>query len=104
MSDGRILSPWKPEQEQIRLAILGKLLEELGEAVAITARCVIQGVDENEPNTHRPNREALEDELADVVAGIALVTEHFGLRQNRMEDRAHTKAKHLKTWHAKLPL
>ena len=45
------LNPWQPERDPIRLAILGKLLEELAEAQAIVARCIIQGIDESEPVT-----------------------------------------------------
>lgn len=87
---------------QLNLKHLGKLAEELGEAQSAVARCVIQGIEEREPITHKPNREWLEDELADVIANIDLVCEHFGLDRARMETRVARKREHLKGWHSML--
>lgn len=70
MSGGRI-SPWMPEQDRIRLALLGKLVEELGEATQRAARCITHGIDEVDPDTGRSNREELARELADVDAAAA---------------------------------
>jgi hypothetical protein len=96
------LTPWTPMSKPIDLKHLGKLAEELSEAGAAVARCVIQGIDEREPVTHKPNREWLEDELADVLANIELVTAHFGLDRTRMLERRERKMKHLRGWHAML--
>lgn len=96
------LNPWRPMSNPLDLKHLGKLAEELNEAGSAVARCIIQGIDEREPITRKSNREWLEDELADVMANIRLVTDHFGLDQSRMAERAERKRKHLKAWHAML--
>lgn len=93
------LNPWHPIKDPIELKHLGKLAEEMGEAIAAISRCIIQGVDEEEPITGKLNREWLEDELADVLAGINLVVLHFGLDEDRMNERAAKKAVRLKEWH-----
>jgi hypothetical protein len=66
------------------------------------SRCIIQGIDEREPETGKLNREWLEDEIADATAGIALVTEHFNLDNERIFRRVIRKMEHLKAWHATL--
>lgn len=92
-------SPWQPEQDKLRLALLGKLAEELNEAGAIVARCIIQGIDESEPMTRRLNKWALENELADVQATTNLVVQHFFLDRERMATRVARKIQHLTGWH-----
>lgn len=83
----------------VDLKHLGKLGEELGEATAATLRCLIQGIAEREPVTGVPNREWLENELADVRANIDLCCAHFKLDEVRMADRAEKKKSHLRAWH-----
>lgn len=94
------LNPWQPERDALRLAVLGKLLEELGEATAIVARCIIQGIDEVEPTTGMPNRTAAEDEFADAVTTIGMAAEFFCLDTTRMRERGIKKRAHLERWHA----
>lgn len=96
------LNPWQPMTRPIDLKHLGKLAEELNEAGSAVARCIIQGIDECEPISHKKNREWLEDELADVIANIMLVKDHFSLGEKRMQDRIERKIKHLKGWHSML--
>jgi NTP pyrophosphatase (non-canonical NTP hydrolase) len=96
----RDANPWTPITEPLELKLLGKLSEELGECVAAISRCVIQGVDECEPVTGKRNREWLEDEIADVTAGIALATEHFELDNERIFRRVKRKMEYLRKWHA----
>lgn len=86
----------------MRLALLGKLSEELGELQAAVARCLIQGIAEKEPVTGKPNVEWLEDEIADVRAGIHLVSTGFGLDNERIKARRLDKIAHLQRWHALL--
>lgn len=88
------LNPWHPMDKPIDLKHLGKLGEECGELSSAVSRCIIQGIDESEPVTHKPNREWLEDEIADVVANIELVSEHFQLDQDRMADLKNADANH----------
>lgn len=96
------LNPWQPMKSPIDLKHLGKLAEELNEAASAICRCIIQGIDEVEPVTKKPNREWLEDELADVQANIKLVIQHFKLDTVRMQGRQDKKVKHLRGWHSML--
>lgn len=98
----KVLSPWQPMTAPIDLKHLGKLGEELNEAGAAVSRCIVQGIDQCEPVTGKPNREWLEDELADVRAGDALAVEHFGLDEARIAARAEAKKARLRTWHTML--
>ncbi|MFC5421969.1 hypothetical protein ACFPOB_20615 [Bosea eneae] len=88
MSEGTI-SPWFPEQDRIRLAVLGKLIEECTELAGRAARCIIQGLDERDPATGRKNREELGREMSDVSACIETAERcHIGLRGlGRMADK-----------------
>lgn len=94
------LNPWWPDTDRQNLRVLGKLLEELGEAVAAASRCVIQGIEEGEPVTGKPNRQWLEDELSDVCATAGLAIRHFGLDDERMAARIDAKRDHLNRWAA----
>lgn len=96
------LNPWRPMSVPGDLKHMGKLNEELNEAGAASARCIIQGIDECEPVTGKPNRQWLEDEIADVLANIELVTAHFGLDEARMRERTERKKAHLRGWHSML--
>ena len=93
------VSPWHPMTDPVDLKHIGKLMEELGEATSAAARCQIQGIDESEPVTGKPNREWLEDELADVEAGIKLAKERFKLDAQRMDERREKKIVQLRQWH-----
>jgi hypothetical protein len=93
-------SPWRPITDLTDLAVLGKLAEELAEASAATARCIIQGVHESEPVTGKLNRQWLADELADVLATAYLAMDRFGISQREVGQRLIAKTKHLKGWHA----
>lgn len=96
------LNPWRPMSKPIDQKHIGKLIEELGEATSAAARCLIQGIDEKEPITHKLNRDWLSEELADVLANIDLVVEHFGLDRTRMAVRVDRKKTHLRGWHSML--
>lgn len=103
MTDDEIkMNPWVPMSDPCDLKHIGKLIEELGEAISAAARCQIQGIDEREPVTGKLNKEWLEDELADVMAGIALARDRFGLDMVRMEQRTLKKMRQLQTWHMML--
>lgn len=60
-------SKWIPMTNLVDLAHLGKLLEECGELTGITARCIIQGIDEADPESGKKNH------LAVVVGIIVLI-------------------------------
>lgn len=93
------INPWHPIQDAVELKHLGKLGEECGELAAIVCRCIIQGIDEHHPVTNVSNRKALEDEIADALANIDLVIEHFSLDAESILERKKRKKKLLRTWH-----
>lgn len=95
------LAPWHPITDKVDLKHLGKLGEEAGELVSAVCRCTIQGIDEVHPETRKPNREWLEDEIADVLAGCYLTIENFNLDQDRMDKRILHKMDRLRSWHEK---
>ena len=93
------MNPWHPMTDPVDLKHIGKLLEELGELTAALSRCMIQGVDECEPVTGKRNRDWLEQEVADVLAGIELLTEHFSLDKSGIYERSNRKKVGLRSWH-----
>ena len=95
----RAYNPWLPMTDARDIKTIGKLGEELGECQAAVMRCLIQGIDEKEPETGYPNRLWLEDEVADVLVNLTLVIDRFGLDIERIEKRANTKKPLLLAWH-----
>lgn len=91
--------PWHPITDPVDLKHLGKLSEELSECLSAVSRCIIQGIHECEPVTHKPNRLWLEEEIADVFANLTLVMEHFKLDKEFIVERADEKHAKLKEWH-----
>lgn len=91
------ISPWMPEQDQIRLAALGKLIEELNEASQRAARCIIHGIDEIDPDSGRTNRAELERELADVKACVMVAQDVLGLQLST--ERRIAKREGFERWH-----
>lgn len=91
--------PWHPIKDPIQLKTLGKLVEELGECSSAVARCIIQGVDEVEPVTGKPNREWLLEEIADVLANIELVVDLYKLDARTIAGRKVRKMINLEQWH-----
>lgn len=92
-------APWQPITNKLDLAVLGKLAEELAEAQAIVARCIIQGMMEYDPDTGIMNVVALQQELADVTATSVIAQSHFGMDRDALEERATAKTIHLSQWH-----
>lgn len=95
-------SKWIPITNLVDLAHLGKLGEEAGELSSIVSRCIIQGIDEADPETGKRNRYALEEEIADVMAMSALAIERFGLDYIRILERNKRKQNMKRAWHAML--
>ena len=92
-------NPWHPCLDPVELAVLGKLTEELGECSSAASRCLIQGWDEAHPTTHKKNSDWLLEEMADVLAGISVTLDHFGISREELSARAEEKINHLKGWH-----
>lgn len=97
MSDGDHISPWMPEQDQLRLAALGKLAEECNELAGRAVRCIIQGINETDPDSGRTNHSELEREIADVQACIIIATALLKAVPN--EGRRNTKVGGFLRWH-----
>lgn len=93
------MNPWQPIKDSFKLALLGKLIEELGELTAASGRCIIQGIDEVQPVTQKLNREWLGEEIADVIANCYFVRDYLGLDKMELGSRIKTKTKHLEEWH-----
>ncbi|SCW95870.1 hypothetical protein [Ancylobacter rudongensis] len=91
------ISPWMPEQDRVRLAVLGKLAEEAGELASRAARCIIQGIDETDPDTGRSNADELGREIADVMACAAAL--EALLRVNYSKQRVTDKVSGFARWH-----
>lgn len=90
-------NPWHPMNNSVDLKHMGKLIEECGELVAAASRCIIQGIDEKEPKSIKPNRQWLTEEIADVLANIQLVCEHFSIDPD--QERIVKKMRKLREWH-----
>jgi NTP pyrophosphatase (non-canonical NTP hydrolase) len=99
IKDNSTPNPWQPMSNSLDIKILGKFLEELGECSSAVARCLIQGIDESEPVTGKPNKEWLEDEIADVLANVDIILSKYSLNVNRISDRSKSKNAFLKRWH-----
>lgn len=91
------ITAWMPEQDQHRLAVLGKLAEECNELAGRAARCIIQGLDASDPASGRSNREELEREMADVEACMLQAQDRIGVAF--MSDRAEAKYHGFNAWH-----
>jgi NTP pyrophosphatase (non-canonical NTP hydrolase) len=99
---GGLVSPWQPMTNSLDLKHLGKLGEELGELSAAVSRCIIQGITESEPVTGKPNKQWLEEEIADVYANIHLVISRFELDGVKIIERSIQKTARLQRWHGML--
>lgn len=93
-----LVSPWVPESDPRRAKVLGKAVEESGEYTSALARCLIQGIDECEPVTKKPNKLWLEEEAADALATLRHVIETFGLDESFIAARFQKKYDQLQTW------
>lgn len=102
----RDASPWRAEPDPVKLAILGKFAEELGELTAAVARCIIQGVDGVHPVTGKPNIDWLFEEMVDVDnMGNFIHEKIFDRNGDRSEElgdafthRFFKKRAHIKQW------
>lgn len=90
---------WHPITDAVDLKTLGKCGEECGELSSAISRCIIQGIDEVEPVTGKPNRQWLTEEIADVLGNIDLVIDRFGLDREAIHSRAIRKKERLVEWH-----
>lgn len=95
-------SAWIPETDPVKIAILGKSIEEASELVKILARCIVQGIEQSNPDTEEPNREELADELDDVETMIHIIRTHFNVPSSK--DRQRKKANYQSRWYEMLEM
>lgn len=93
-----LISPWMPDTNPLNLAVLGKAVEEGGEVTTACGRCIIQGIEESEPVSLKPNRKMLSDEIADSFATCGWLIDYFGLDRAYIEARAAAKRKGFERW------
>lgn len=91
-------SKWIPETDLQRLAVLGKLGEELCECGKMCFRSMIQGIDESDPKTGQRNLDVLTEEIADVLALLRLNIQFWKLDERFIESRAKLKMEHKLLW------
>lgn len=91
-------SDWQPITNKHDLAVLGKLGEEVGELSAAIFRCVIQGINEQEPRTHKINKQWLQDEIADAMAMQIIAVSRLGLDLQAILDRRDRKMAYKQPW------
>ncbi len=92
------MNPWQPMTNKNDVRVLGKALEELGELIQITSRCLIQGIKEREPASGKVNKLALEEEVADVLAQVGMLIGQFNLDQKFINKRQAEKLKKMDAW------
>lgn len=92
------MQKWTPTTDSLQLRRFGKLCEELGELQAVAARCIIQGIDEIDPSSGRPNRDRLEDEIADVQAQITVMINDLELDIVAITKRTQLKVGSMRIW------
>ena len=79
---------------------LVKLVEELGELTQVAAKkLAYMKTDAHPDGTSLKAR--MEEEMADVIAACAFVTNQFGLDENIMGARVEKKLKLFAEWHAR---
>lgn len=91
-------SNWRPESNELVLAALGKQVEECGELIAALGRCICQGVNERHPVTGKPNKQWVEEEMADVRALLAYNVQLLELDPQSILDRLVKKTRYQKSW------
>jgi hypothetical protein len=95
--DKPAITAWLPDQDQHRLAVLGKLIEECNELSGRAARCILHGLDEVDPDSGRTNRAELEREIADVEACLSQAQKRLGVAYDL--HRAVEKTRGFDHWH-----
>lgn len=91
-------SPWSPLKDPNEIKLIGKTLEELGELTQALSRSLIQGIDEEMPDSKKTNKVWVEEEIADSLAMIYILMAAFELNNDKMSDRARKKISFFNSW------
>jgi hypothetical protein len=98
MMDSVPLSDWETEPSPHVLAVVGKLGEEACELGNICFRIAIQGLDGKDPETGKPNIQALMEEIADVRAMSANAIARLQISEAAVARRAQGKLEWKRPW------
>lgn len=96
----RKIAKWVSESDPHKVRRLGKTLEELGELVAVLARCLIQGSGEVDPSSGRLNLDRMQDEMADSLVQMRLTMNSFHADVEKIDERMDTKEREMREWEA----
>ena len=77
-----------------------QLSANLGRAITAASRCLIQGIEECEPITKKPNREWLEETISELLDSSVALANILDFDRVRMLARLRRKLDHLESWHA----
>lgn len=84
----------------------GTLLRDMvgacGGVIAAVSRCLIQGIDGEEPVTRKPNRAWFLEAVCRLLDGMVDIALSHNLDNDRMSERAKFKERHLRAWHTML--
>lgn len=94
------MSKWTPESNPMILRRVGKTGEECAELSKVCSRITIQGLDGVDPATGETNRQALQKEIADVVAQCFTTINALHLDNDAVKARAHEKQQQMAEWEA----
>lgn len=89
---------WLPESRTVIHQALGKAAEEAAELSKILSRCLIQGLDEKDPESWKPNFDSLAEELADLEATTQWLFELLDLDVEAHNARADRKLDGFRRW------
>lgn len=92
------ITRWVPTTNRSHLRVLGKAAEETSELGQVLARCIIQGIEEKEPNGEKTNRQWLTEEVADVYAALEVLVGEFQLDLETITTRQDSKVNKLLRW------
>ena len=92
------MNPWMPERSPVTLRRVGKKGEEASELAKVCFRIVIQGIDGIDPANGKTNRQALQDEIADVLAQCDISIDEFDLDRDAIAQRVLKKKAQMAEW------
>lgn len=92
------VTKWKLAEDAMLRRRMGKTGEELGELSSVVSRILIQGIDEVDPASGKPNRQRLEEETGDVYAQLDENVDRLGLDGIAISERRAKKRAHMQEW------
>ncbi|MHB0927763.1 MAG: nucleoside triphosphate pyrophosphohydrolase family protein [Candidatus Nanopelagicales bacterium] len=94
------MSKWIPETDPMILRRVGKTSEEAAELVKVCSRITIQGIAGVDPASGVANREALTQEIADVMAQCNVCIDTLALDRDAIRRRVREKVEQMREWEA----